>query len=83
VRDRADDEATESAVALSELSGGFWVSNGVSALLWTILGGNGITFDHSPLRHAHNLEGVMTYEGTNEIHTLIMGRAITGLAAFR
>ena len=49
----------------------------------TILGANGITLDHSPLRHANNLEGVMTYEGTSEVHTLIMGQAITGLPAFR
>ena len=48
----------------------------------TILGGNGITLDHSPLRHADNLESVRTYEGTDEIHTLIMGRAITGIPAF-
>ncbi len=48
----------------------------------TILGGNGITGDYSPLRHANNLESVRTYEGTDEIHTLIMGRAITGIQAF-
>ena len=48
----------------------------------TMLGGNGITLDHSPLRHANNLESVRTYEGTDEIHTLIMGRAITGIPAF-
>jgi glutaryl-CoA dehydrogenase len=48
----------------------------------TILGGNGITLDYSPLRHANNLESVRTYEGTDEMHTLIMGRAITGIAAF-
>ena len=48
----------------------------------TVLGGNGVTLDHSPLRHANNLEAVRTYEGTDEIHTLIMGRAITGLPAF-
>jgi glutaryl-CoA dehydrogenase len=48
----------------------------------TILGGNGITLEHSPLRHANNLEAVRTYEGTDEIHTLIIGRALTGHAAF-
>ena len=48
----------------------------------TILGGNGVTPEHSPLRHADNLESVRTYEGTDEVHTLVMGRAITGLAAF-
>jgi len=49
----------------------------------TILGGNGITLDHSPLRHAANLESVRTYEGTDEVHTLILGQHITGLPTFR
>ena len=48
----------------------------------TILGGNGVALDYSPLRHASNLEGVRTYEGTDEMHILIMGRAITGIPAF-
>jgi glutaryl-CoA dehydrogenase len=48
----------------------------------TILGGNGITLEHSPLRHANNLESVRTYEGTDEVHILIMGRALTGISAF-
>ncbi|QTG82626.1 acyl-CoA dehydrogenase family protein [Arthrobacter crystallopoietes] len=49
----------------------------------TILGGNGITLDYSPLRHANNLESVRTYEGTDEVHTLILGQKITGVPAFR
>ncbi|WP_426226286.1 acyl-CoA dehydrogenase family protein [Pseudarthrobacter sp. DSP2-3-2b1] len=49
----------------------------------SILGGNGITLDYSPLRHAANLESVRTYEGTDEVHTLILGQHITGLNAFR
>ncbi|WP_104110354.1 MULTISPECIES: acyl-CoA dehydrogenase family protein [unclassified Arthrobacter] len=48
-----------------------------------ILGGNGITLDYSPLRHANNLESVRTYEGTDEVHTLILGSHITGIPAFR
>ncbi|WP_346957958.1 acyl-CoA dehydrogenase family protein [uncultured Arthrobacter sp.] len=48
-----------------------------------MLGGNGITLDYSPLRHANNLESVRTYEGTDEVHTLILGNHITGIAAFR
>lgn len=48
-----------------------------------ILGGNGITLDYSPLRHANNLESVRTYEGTDEVHTLILGNHITGTPAFR
>lgn len=49
----------------------------------TILGGNGVTLDYSPLRHANNLESVRTYEGTDEVHTLILGNALTGIPAFR
>ena len=48
----------------------------------TILGGNGVALEYSPMRHASNLEGVRTYEGTDEVHILIMGRAITGIPAF-
>jgi glutaryl-CoA dehydrogenase len=49
----------------------------------TVFGGNGITLDHSPLRHANNLESVRTYEGTDEVHTLVIGQHLTGIAAFR
>ena len=49
----------------------------------TILGGNGVTADYSPMRHAANLESVRTYEGTDEIHTLVLGAHITGIPAFR
>ena len=49
----------------------------------TLLGGNGITLEHSPRRHANNLESVRTYEGTDEVHTLILGQQLTGHAAFR
>jgi len=48
----------------------------------SILGGNGITLEYPIMRHMSNLETVYTYEGTNEIHTLIMGQAITGQSAF-
>jgi glutaryl-CoA dehydrogenase len=48
----------------------------------TILGGDGITDAYPVMRHAANLESVRTYEGTDEIHQLILGRALTGLAAF-
>ena len=49
----------------------------------TILGGNGVTLDYPVMRHANNLESVLTYEGTSEVHTLILGNAITGIPAFR
>ncbi len=47
-----------------------------------ILGGNGIMEDYSPMRHMTNIETVYTYEGTHEMHTLILGQAITGLPAY-
>jgi glutaryl-CoA dehydrogenase len=48
----------------------------------TILGANGITLEYPVIRHMNNLESVLTYEGTSEIHTLILGQAITGFEAF-
>jgi len=48
----------------------------------TILGANGITLEYPVLRHANNLESVLTYEGTSEVHTLVIGQALTGLSAF-
>ena len=49
----------------------------------TVFGGNGVTLDYPPMRHMSNLESVRTYEGTDEVHTLILGNAITGISAFR
>src|SRR5215210_1593152 len=49
----------------------------------TILGGNGITLDYPVIRHMNNLESVRTYEGTDEVHTLVLGNTITGISAFR
>lgn len=48
-----------------------------------MLGGNGISGEYPIIRHAINLETVNTYEGTNDIHALILGRAITGIQADR
>jgi glutaryl-CoA dehydrogenase len=62
--------------------------NNVRQALWiarearTILGANGITLEYPVIRHMNNLESVLTYEGTSEIHTLILGQALTGIAAF-
>jgi|TARA_B100001778_G_scaffold216791_1_gene179565 glutaryl-CoA dehydrogenase len=47
-----------------------------------ILGANGVTEDYSPIRHMANIESVFTYEGTHEMHTLILGQDVTGIAAF-
>jgi glutaryl-CoA dehydrogenase len=48
----------------------------------TILGANGISAEYPIMRHANNLESVLTYEGTSEVHTLIIGEKITGVRAF-
>ncbi len=49
----------------------------------TVLGASGITLEYPPIRHANNLEAVLTYEGTEEIHTLAVGQALTGFSAYR
>lgn len=56
---------------------------GIAREARTVLGGNGIHAEYSPMRHAANLESVRTYEGTDEIHTLVLGAHITGIPAFR
>jgi glutaryl-CoA dehydrogenase len=48
-----------------------------------ILGANGTTVEHPVMRHMNNLESVVTYEGTEEMHTLVVGEALTGLSAYR
>ena len=49
----------------------------------TLLGANGITLEYPVMRHAGNLESVLTYEGTSEVHQLVIGEALTGVSAFR
>ncbi|HET9461857.1 MAG TPA: acyl-CoA dehydrogenase family protein [Gaiellaceae bacterium] len=49
----------------------------------TILGANGVTLEYPVIRHVNNLESVLTYEGTHEVHTLVVGQALTGQNAFR
>ncbi|MER6814003.1 acyl-CoA dehydrogenase family protein [Spirillospora sp. NPDC000708] len=49
----------------------------------TLLGANGITLEYPVIRHAANLESVLTYEGTSEVHSLVIGRALTGQSAFQ
>jgi glutaryl-CoA dehydrogenase len=55
---------------------------GIARSARTVLGANGVTLEYPVLRHANNLESVLTYEGTSEIHTLVLGQAVTGHAAF-
>ncbi len=54
----------------------------VAAMARTVLGGNGVTLEYPVMRHMNNLESVYTYEGTDEIHTLSVGMALTGISAF-
>ena len=54
----------------------------IAKLSREILGGNGIVGDYSPIRHMANIESVYTYEGTHEMHSLIIGENITGLSAY-
>jgi glutaryl-CoA dehydrogenase len=49
----------------------------------TVLGANGVTLEYPVIRHVNNLESVLTYEGTHEVHTLVVGHAVTGDSAFR
>ena len=49
----------------------------------TVLGANGVTLEYPVIRHMNNLESVLTYEGTEEIHTLAIGQALTGISAYR
>jgi glutaryl-CoA dehydrogenase len=48
-----------------------------------VLGANGVTLEYPVMRHMNNLESVVTYEGTADIHTLVVGGALTGVQAFR
>ncbi|MDQ3783525.1 MAG: acyl-CoA dehydrogenase family protein [Actinomycetota bacterium] len=56
---------------------------GIAREARTILGANGITLEYPVIRHSNNLESVLTYEGTSEIHTLVLGESITGIQAFK
>ena len=49
----------------------------------TVLGANGISLEYPVIRHMNNLESVLTYEGTSEMHTLVVGQHLTGIAAYR
>ena len=73
---------------LSSAQVSFGKLDNVREALWVareargVLGANGITLEYPVIRHMNNLESVFTYEGTNEIHTLVLGQAITGINAF-
>ncbi|MBT7423680.1 MAG: acyl-CoA dehydrogenase [Candidatus Marinimicrobia bacterium] len=58
------------------------MARNIARLSREILGGNGIVGDYSPIRHMANIESVYTYEGTHEMHSLIIGESITGISAY-
>ena len=59
-----------------------WMALECARMARDILGANGITDDFPVMRHMMNLESVKTYEGTHDIHTLVIGQSVTGIAAF-
>jgi len=64
------------------------LSSGQAAILYAqtarqVLGANGVTLEYPVIRHMNNLESVVTYEGTADIHALVVGAALTGIQAFR
>jgi glutaryl-CoA dehydrogenase len=59
-----------------------WMALETARTARDILGANGITEDYPIMRHMMNLESVKTYEGTHDIHALILGHHITGIAAY-
>jgi len=59
-----------------------WVARECAKLAREVLGANGIVDDYPVIRHMLNIESVYTYEGTHDIHCLVLGEAITGIPAF-
>ena len=74
-------EATAGMTSYAKLSTTAMAREG-AATAREILGGNGILQDHDVMRHLCDIEALYTYEGTHDINTLVVGREITGLAAF-
>jgi glutaryl-CoA dehydrogenase len=73
--------ATPTAISMGKLNS-TRIALDIARTSRTVLGGNGITGDYPVMRHAANLETVLTYEGTAEIHQLVVGKALTGIDAF-
>jgi glutaryl-CoA dehydrogenase len=76
------DKASAQQVSLAKRNGCHWALE-IARMARDMLGANGITDEYQTMRHMCNLESVKTYEGTHDIHTLILGHHITGLDAFR
>jgi glutaryl-CoA dehydrogenase len=75
-------EVTPEQVSMAKMSN-VRVAIDIARQARTILGASGITLEYPVMRHAANLESVLTYEGTEEIHALALGQAITGISAYR
>ena len=75
-------EATPARVSMAKRNG-CWVAREAARLARETLGANGITAEYPIMRHMGNIESVYTYEGTHDMHTLIVGQEITGIEAFR
>ena len=78
---KEQDKLTPQQVSLAKKNNVGWALR-VARIARGILGGNGILLEYPVIRHMLNLESVYTYEGTNEVHTLVLGRALTGIDAF-
>ena len=74
--------ATPAQVSMAKRNG-CWVARRSAQLARETLGANGITAEYPVMRHMMNIESVYTYEGTHDMHTLIVGEEITGLSAYR
>ena len=74
-------EVTPQQVSMAKRNGCYWALE-CARLTRDMLGANGVADEYQAMRHMCNLESVKTYEGTHDIHTLILGREITGIAAF-
>ncbi|MBN1944393.1 MAG: acyl-CoA dehydrogenase family protein [Bradymonadales bacterium] len=73
--------ARHTHISMAKRNNAYWARE-IARMARDILGANGITTDYVPIRHMNNLESVYTYEGTHDIHTLILGQEITGIEAF-
>ena len=82
IRDRDSNESDANMVSLIKRNN-VSKSLDVARNARDILGGNGISDEYHVMRHMVNLETVKTYEGTHDVHTLIMGRNLTGIQAFK
>ena len=76
-----DKKMTYQQVSMAKRNG-CMLARSISRTAREILGGNGVTIDYSPIRHMANVESVYTYEGTHEMHTLILGQDVTGFPAY-